>query len=198
MLSVLKHNGLQGVQSAPALLRETLGPNASGLVPVPVENVLKRIDGLECSIVLSDFQNLLKRSIVRVDRQANDEVKRVLIWINPTETRKERRFAIAHALGHLVRDVYPRLTQGSCDEMVDALRPDPVTKDDYRERQADGFAEALLMPCKLVAQEVGQLLENTSGGSLNKQKAVSHLAERFMVPEKRMEDRLAALGYLNN
>src|SRR5262249_40549636 len=106
------------------------------------------------------------------------------IWLNGTESRRSsgrRRFTLAHELGH-------RLCQylAGHDEPTFCRAADVgVGAGTSREREANVFAAALLMPEQLVRREAADLKLN-----------VHALATRFDVSAPAMKVRLETLALL--
>lgn len=72
--------------------------------------------------------------------------KKMCVRISNTLPSRERRFTVAHELGHGVK--HPALTTLHRDRAIDG----PVERRDWREREADSFASCFLMPARLVLQ----------------------------------------------
>lgn len=113
---------------------------------------------------------------------------KVIISINSMEDPKRQRFTIAHELGHL------RLHSKDQPVFVDKTpkvmyrNNASATGEILKEREANSFAAALLMPHSLLINEI----ENCVYGG---DAAIKHLAKQFKVSEQAMSFRLSNLGY---
>lgn len=117
----------------------------------------------------------------------------MVIWIDRTEALRSpgrRRFTIAHEIGHFrmhlpIEGVFPDRPQDIVE--LSSYGEDPAADSDHlrREREANIFASALLMPEPLVAEHA-----KASGFNL------PALAERFEVSVPAMRLRLRLLGVL--
>jgi Zn-dependent peptidase ImmA (M78 family) len=143
-------------------------------VPTPIEDVA-RLLGLRISRAPStEFSGLL----LRKDGKA-------LIGVNSSEAPVRQRFTIAHEIGHFV--LHPEK-----DAFVDfrksfgagEVRPP-------RERHADMFAAALLMPRKVLLKHFRRLAGEVDTDSITKA-----LAKRYSVSEDAMRFRLINLNAL--
>lgn len=143
------------------------------VVPVPVEEVASKLNikiGREPS---EDFSGLL----IRKDGIA-------LIGVNSTESHVRQRFTVAHELGHYF--LHPKQ-----DSFVD-YRDNNTNKKEMmrspRERQANAFAAALLMPRSKIVKDVKTLFKQ--GIDLED---ISELAEKYEVSDEAMKYRLMNL-----
>lgn len=97
-------------------------------------------------------------------------VARATIFVNRLEPARRQRFTVAHELGHLMK------------HSVGELWRDTNYRGDPREREANNFAAALLMPPHMVEQYAQLTLDPR------------RLAGVFDVGVQAMEYRLANLG----
>jgi len=143
-------------------------------VPTPIEDVA-RLLGLRISRAPStEFSGLL----LRKDGKA-------LIGVNSSEAPVRQRFTIAHEIGHFV--LHPRQ-----DAFVD-FRKSTAAGDirPPRERHADMFAAALLMPRKSLLKDCRRLAGNIEPDDL-----IRTLAKLYAVSEDAMRFRLINLKAL--
>lgn len=108
------------------------------------------------------------------------------IIYNDNESNVRQRFTIAHELGHYLLHKDSKLF---VDRKQRALYRNAVsaTGEVLREREANSFAAALLMPEKLIEEEVWNLTEEDD--------IVYTLADKFGVSKLAMSFRLSNLGY---
>jgi len=111
---------------------------------------------------------------------------RPFIACNKLHNKRRRRFTLAHELGHFI------LHSGNKTLFVDKTKSvmfrdsDSSSGEQMREREANAFAAALLMPEKLIKQEAENMFGN---------KIVDQLAKKFGVSTQAMSFRLSNLGY---
>ena len=142
--------------------------------PVPVEEVASRTQIKISRAPSRDFSGLL----IRKDGHA-------LIGVNSDEAPFRQRFTIAHELGHFY--LHPQK-----DAFVD-YRNHKNTKTDrvttIKERQANMFAAALLMPRKNLIRDFAKLAKGLSDDEVS-----AVLARRYEVSDDAMRFRLKNLG----
>ncbi len=144
-------------------------------IPVPVEEIAGKLNikiGREPS---NDFSGLL----IRKDGKS-------LIGINSTESHVRQRFTIAHELGHFFLHPQKDTFVDYRDNQKDVMRTP-------RERQANMFAAALLMPRSLIFKDV-KILSKEGIHDMEIQK----LAEKYEVSEEAMKYRLMNLNLLHS
>ena len=142
--------------------------------PVPVEEIASRSLIKISRAPSKDFSGLL----IRKDGHA-------LIGVNSDEAPVRQRFTIAHELGHFY--LHPQK-----DAFVDYRNHKDNDRDietTNKERQANMFAAALLMPRKDLARD----FKNISKGLSDDEVAII-LAKRYEVSEDAMRFRLKNLG----
>ncbi len=142
-----------------------------GTIPVDVEAVARRA-GAE----VVETPGLGFSGTVATDGRAP------VIRINPDESTLRQRFTIAHELGHLFLG---HLTREK-PEYRDPARNYTMSNYDPKERDANRFAAALLMP----ADAVKAVILRMEGANIER------LAEVFQVSKTAMSIRLKALGVL--
>lgn len=142
--------------------------------PVPVEEIASRSQIKISRAPSKDFSGLL----IRKDGHA-------LIGVNSEEALVRQRFTIAHELGHYY--LHPQK-----DAFVDYRNHKDEKKDlviTMKEKQANMFAAALLMPRKNLTRD----FKNIARG-LNDEEVTVILARRYEVSDDAMKFRLKNLG----
>jgi len=142
--------------------------------PVPVEEIASRAQIKISRASSKDFSGLL----IRKDGHA-------LIGVNSDEAPVRQRFTIAHELGHFF--LHPNK-----DAFIDYRNHKDNNKDaatTIKERQANMFAAALLMPRKNLTKD----FKNIAKG-LSDDEACVILASRYEVSDNAMKFRLKNLG----
>jgi Zn-dependent peptidase ImmA (M78 family) len=135
-------------------------------VPTPIEEIARSLDIRISRAPSADFSGLL----IRKDGRA-------LIGVNSNEAPVRQRFTIAHELGHFI--LHPQK-----DAFVDFRKElgEGETRPP-RERHADMFAAALLMPRKILLKDFRRLAKDgytdQTTATLARQYAVSEDAMRF-------------------
>jgi Zn-dependent peptidase ImmA (M78 family) len=135
-------------------------------VPTPIEDVARSLDIRISRAPSAEFSGLL----IRKDGRA-------LIGVNSSEAPVRQRFTIAHEIGHFI--LHPQK-----DAFVDFRKERSEGEVKFpRERQADMFAAALLMPRKTLLKDFRRLAKDgytdQITATLAKQYAVSVDAMRF-------------------
>lgn len=113
---------------------------------------------------------------------------RGVIGVNASHAPARQRFTIAHEIGHYVlhRDELPVFIDKQLRQYLAVFRNgESATGEQHREREANGFAAALLMPAGLLRDEVARLRLD-----LEDEEAVGALATRFNVSRRAMDLRL--------
>jgi len=156
-------------------------------VPIDVEAIIKYID-----IKYEIKPNFKKIKVTGSISVNNGEP---YIWVNPMKntTKERKRFTLAHELGHFMLHIAPlndfSTFQEIEDENISFNRDDNW---DYKEMEANNFAAQLLMPAKLVEEEVRLLMDNNL--NIKKEDLITNLANKFTVSLQAMEYRLKKLG----
>lgn len=111
-----------------------------------------------------------------------------IISVNFLEDEKRQRFTIAHELGHYF--LHSKDQPLFIDKPLRVMYRNnaSTTGEIQKEREANAFAAALLMPKQLVVDELNSCDDN-------KIDLVKHLSKRFKVSEQAMSFRLSNLGY---
>lgn len=141
--------------------------------PVPVEEVATKLQikiGREPS---DDFSGIL----IRKDGKA-------LIGVNSTESHVRQRFTIAHELGHFILHPQKEAFVDYRDNQKDIMRTP-------REKQANAFAAALLMPRTRLMKDV-----KTKFKSGIYEEDLAELADEYEVSTEAMKYRLLNLNLI--
>lgn len=120
------------------------------------------------------------------------------IGYNPSESKLRQRFTIAHEIGHYVlhrteREVF--IDNNNRFSLVKFRSSGSI--DVVHEQQANAFAAAILMPQKIILQEI----KNYYGFDLSDNGTISELAKRFEVSIPAMSYRILNLidsGIINS
>jgi Zn-dependent peptidase ImmA (M78 family) len=117
--------------------------------------------------------------------------KKPHIGVNKNQSEKRRRFTIAHEFGHFI--LHSKETPLFVDKTEKVLyrNLESSTGEIVKEREANAFAAALLMPRGLLKIEIDNS-DIESIGSISE-----YLSKKFNVSEKAMEHRLTNLGLLD-
>jgi Zn-dependent peptidase ImmA (M78 family) len=173
-----KHKLEQIEQRAEKILRDT---NA-WRVPVPIDRVARGLNlKTEASVLGDDISGLL---VV--------EKKRGALGYNSTHARVRQRFTIAHEVGHYVMHVKNSTQLRLFIDRYVAFRDDESSAgNDWKEVEANAFAAALLMPARLVREEIKKHQLD-----LDDEDDLGALAKQFHVSTSAMSYRLVNLGLL--
>lgn len=113
---------------------------------------------------------------------------RAVISVNLLEDEKRQRFTIAHELGHYFLHSKDQPLFVDKPQRVMYRNNASTTGEIQKEREANAFAAALLMPKELVVHELNNCGDQETD-------LVKYLAKRFKVSEQAMSFRLSNLGY---
>lgn len=162
------------------------------------ETLLKELGLLSVPV---NVERVAARLSVQVERtEFGDDVSGVLvvddgrgvIGVNAAHAPTRQRFTIAHEIAHYVlhRDQLPVFIDKGLRQYLAVFRDGSSSTGEHRrEREANGFAAALLMPAVLVRDEVARLRLD-----LEDEDAVDALAARFRVSRQAMSFRLVNLA----
>jgi len=149
--------------------------------PVPVYEIAKKLDIEVRDAVLGDDVS----GLLVIEKGIP------VIGVNSRHNKRRKRFTVAHEIGHYV------LHLGVSDLFIDEgdflaiyRRDDTRSRDNKRERDANTFAGALLMPKDLLYKEL-----ETARLDLFEDRDWKSLAERFDVSQQALMIRLTKLGY---
>lgn len=116
------------------------------------------------------------------------------IGYNPTESKVRQRFTVAHELGHY--ELHNKQNESALfvdkEFKVEFRNQDSSTGEMVREREANAFAAALLMPEKLLIKEI-----KNHHFELSDDNNLQELAKLFNVSLSAMTFRLMNLKLLN-
>lgn len=116
------------------------------------------------------------------------------IGFNSKHSENRTRFTVAHELGHYVLHAQSEpvfIDKANDNKFSYLFRDENSSSGEYRkEREANNFAAALLMPKKLIYHEMKKAAEEDGDKNL-----VECLSQKFNVSSKAMEIRLFHLGY---
>jgi Zn-dependent peptidase ImmA (M78 family) len=159
-----------------------LHANDAWQVPVPIDRVASGLKlKTEASILGEDISGLL---VV--------ENRRGAIGYNATHARVRQRFTLAHEIGHYVLHVKDSVQSILFVDKYVAFRDDDSSAgNDKEEVEANAFGAALLMPARLVREEIKK-----DKLDLDDEDDLSALAKRFHVSMSAMSYRLVNLGLL--
>jgi Zn-dependent peptidase ImmA (M78 family) len=149
--------------------------------PIPVDRLVKKIGlKLDSTELGEDISGVL---VV--------EKGRGVIGVNSTHSRLRQRFSIAHELGHFV--LHSAHSPVFIDKTYLAYRDGrSSTGENRREREANAFAAALLMPHKLVRKIVDRQKFDLADDAY-----VETLANLFEVSKQAMTIRIVNLRLLS-
>lgn len=161
------------------------------------EKILKET---ECFAVPVNVKKCLNANDINLQEvELEDEVsgffimkdKKPHIGVNKNHSEKRRRFTIAHEFGHFI--LHSKETPLFVDKTERTLyrNLESSTGEIVKEREANSFAAAFLMPRRLLKREIDNC-DIESIGSITE-----YLAKKFNVSEKAMEHRLTNLGLLD-
>jgi len=154
--------------------------------------LLKEFDLLKTPI---NVNKLSKKLGVGVEASNfNDEVSGLFvikddkpyIAYNLNQSKKRRRFTIAHELGHFILHSRSKSLFIDKNESIMYRNSESSTGEFLKEREANAFAAALLMPIPLILEEAK---------ALNGDDIIEKLASKFNVSTQAMSFRLSNLGY---
>lgn len=170
----------------PAAISETVEARAERLLaelglemtPIPVDRVAAR---LGVQVERTTFGDDVSGVLVIEDGRG-------VIGVNAAHAPVRQRFTIAHEIGHymLHRDELPVFIDKQMRQYLAVFRDGQSASGEHRrEREANGFAAALLMPAALLREEVDRLRLD-----LEDEESVGVLAARFKVSQRAMDLRL--------
>jgi Zn-dependent peptidase ImmA (M78 family) len=151
-------------------------------VPVPIDLVARGLNlKTEASVLGDDISGLL---VV--------EKRRGAIGYNSTHAHVRQRFTVAHEIGHYVMHVKNSTHSRLFIDRYVAFRDDESSAgNDWEEVEANAFGAALLMPARLVRDEIKKRKLD-----LDDEDDLSALAKQFLVSTSAMSYRLVNLGLL--
>lgn len=151
-------------------------------LPIRVEDIAK---SLGIKVLAYGFEDDISGVLV-IDKES------ATIGYNQTESRVRRRFTIAHELGHFI--LHKDESDMFMDKQYKALFRSPgftyPEKTQKLEQEANKFAACLLMPEKLLRNEIEKMEFD-----LHSEDDIKQLAKIFDVSATSMSFRLSNLGY---
>ncbi len=153
------------------LAENTLNKLRIVTIPVPVGEIANKLHIKISRAPSKDFSGLL----VRKDDHA-------LVGVNSNEALVRQRFTIAHELGHFF--LHPKQ-----DTFVDYRDNKKDVMRTPRERQANMFAAALLMPRKQLEKDFKKISRNGFA-----EEELKRFADKYLVSEEAMRFRLINLN----
>ncbi|MBA9077087.1 ImmA/IrrE family metallo-endopeptidase [Rufibacter quisquiliarum] len=147
-------------------------------LPIPIEDIAKR-RGVQ--IKPYDLGEDVS-GVLLIDKDKS------VIGYNPTESVVRQRFTIAHELGHF--ELHRKYSELFVDKDKPLFRnQDSSTGEFKREKEANAFAAAILMPEHLI-----QKVANNLGLNFIDEVAIKQLAKIFNVSQQAMTIRLTKLN----
>jgi Zn-dependent peptidase ImmA (M78 family) len=113
-----------------------------------------------------------------------------LIGINPDESRVRQRFTIAHELGHY--NLHCNKSESFFVSKIHFRDEDSSTGEMKKEREANAFAAAILMPKRMLQEAIESI-----PSFYTEDMAIKSLAKKFDVSTMAMSIRLSKLGYIS-
>ena len=150
----------------------------NNLLNLPI-NVNKLAKKLGVGVEPSDFNDEVSGLFVIKDDKP-------FIAYNINQSKKRRRFTIAHELGHFILHSKNKSLFVDKNKSVMYRNSESSTGELLKEREANAFAAALLMPIPLILSEI----EGLDGDDI-----IERLASKFNVSTQAMSFRLSNLGY---
>ena len=150
-------------------------------VPIDIEDLCSRLNIPVFYADFTEIEDMVKKDVAGVIRHLRGTEQRpesTTILVNDQDAKVRQRFTIAHELGHYFLHMKERDT----DEPIISFRSD----NSPREREANSFAAALLVPEDLLREEYGKMVIPVSDA----------LADIFRVSKAAMRIRLEELELL--
>lgn len=144
-------------------------------------DVEKLVKKLNIDIIPEKLDNDVSGLFVRIDD------KPVISYNKNERNLGRKRFTIAHELGHYILHSDKPLFIDKTPKVM-FRNSASSSGEQLQEREANHFAAALLMPIKLIKEEIDNAPDNVTN-------PIEYLAEKFKVSEQAMTFRLANLGY---
>lgn len=116
----------------------------------------------------------------------------VKLGVNTSHPPKRQRFTIAHEIGHFILHAVDTPFFLDKTNLQFNRNEDSTTGEFIKEREANNFAAALLMPQNLIEIEINKMANKS-----NADKLIKDLAKKFDVSIQAMGIRLSHLGYLD-
>lgn len=143
-------------------------------------DINKLVKLLNIDLIKKDFDNDISGLLAIQNNKT-------VISVNSQEDPKRQRFTIAHELGHFTLHSKEQPFFVDKTQKVMYRNNASTTGEIQKEREANAFAAALLMPRELVSERI----QNCNDGDAT----IRQLAKDFKVSELAMSFRLSNLGY---
>lgn len=154
---------------------EVLASNGIKTAPVPIEEIANKENILVSYATSNDFSGVLFRK---------PDV--AFVALNSAEPFVRQRFTLAHELGHYFLHPMKNTFVEYRDKKQSAGIRSP------KEIEANKFAAALLIPHKLIREDLSKLADREMSDEL-----IKSLAKKYEVHEKTMSIRLMGLSALS-
>jgi Zn-dependent peptidase ImmA (M78 family) len=170
------------IEHIESLAERVLQESGAYRLPVPIESIA---DHLNLRATASDLDDEMSGVLVF-------DGKRGAIAYNSSHASVRQRFTVAHEIGHYMLHVKNSTSKLFLDRYTVYRRDDQSSHGNDREEiEANAFAAALLMPERLVRQEIKK-----HDLDLDDEDDLDVLAKRFSVSTTAMTFRLGNLGLL--
>lgn len=171
----MKENRLKVIE---AQAEQVLSESGAYRIPVPIDLVTAHLNLKTTSSGLTDDIS----GLLVVDK------KQGIIGFNASHPPVRKRFTIAHEIGHYVLHVKQAQSRLFVDRYVYRRDDESATGTDQEEVEANAFAAALLMPEKLLREEIKK-----NSFDPDDEDTLSSLAALFSVSTSAMSYRLVNL-----
>lgn len=151
-------------------------------VPVPIEKIALKMD---LAVTPTDLGPGISGALIVSEGKAS-------IGINQNESKVRRRFTIAHELGHFL--LHKSSKNLFVEKKVFFRDEESSSGEEKKEREANAFAAAILMPSSFLKAEYELAMKTESAD--NDEDFVAFLSKKFEVSEIAMTYRLINLGYI--
>lgn len=152
----------------------------------PYVQIEKIASYLNLEIVTHDFGNEISGALILENDKAT-------IGVSPGESEVRRRFTISHEIGHFLfhKDSGHLFVEDKKFQVM--FRSDQIKQDYVQEKEANHFAACILMPQRMIDEEIRRLDEDEYVYS--DEEAIKLIAKKFKVSQPAMTFRLINLGY---
>jgi hypothetical protein len=129
-------------------------------VPVDMEEIIEKCLGLH---IIPEHGI---GALTQIDAYLRCDLSGIVVDYNQYMDERNRyanrlRFTFAHEIGHLVlhKDIYNRFSFSTTEEYIEFINSFPAEQYFYFEYQAKEFAGRLLVPRKMLVDEIGKIYE---------------------------------------
>ncbi|GGD40678.1 hypothetical protein GCM10011514_00940 [Emticicia aquatilis] len=169
-------------------------------IELKAEGLLRDSNTFSYPIKVEECAKYLKLPISELDIE--DEIsgflaikdKESIIGVNMKHHINRKRFTIAHELGHFIlhKNENPLFIDKNESNVIAIYNRDEKSSrgEILKEKEANSFAAALLMPKKLIKEAIENSINKNNILSL-----IDELARKFEVSQHAMSIRLSDLGY---